>query len=272
MKIQLRIALAVLCCMAPCTGFASDGADDSSKGRGRGDDSGKGRGGGDDSDRDDDKGGDHDSVPDQTVVRGPISAISTTEITVGGLTFTINDATEIKGKNDAPATTADFAAGDFVKVEGSASGDALVAHEIELEDDHDSNDDNHHSRGGDHSNIAVGNCNFPSLELARQSIEKSLRTSFADAGVDARVKVKFRITAKDASQEFTGSSGANGVVLTVDPANGAAVTLSGSITPIPCAGTIAARIEVKPAGASPTVSNATLPIVGEFGARNSGHR
>lgn len=249
MKVHLHLAVAMLCCALPGAAFASHGSDDN------GGDSHNGQ----------------TEHPDGTVARGPISAVSPTGITVGGLDFTIDGTTVIKGAGGAVIDTTGLAVGDIVKVEGTDANGTLLAKEIELEDDQSSSADNHHDRGGSKSNVVIGKCSFPGLELARQSLEKSIRTTFSDAGVTAKVKVKFKITAKDPTQDFTGISAANGVVVSVDPATGSAVTLSGAIAPLPCAGTIAAKVEVRVSGAgTSTVSTATLPITGEYLSKDQG--
>jgi hypothetical protein len=89
--------------------------------------------------RDDDGNRDDDEVE----VEGAIEGLTDAEITVSGLTFALTDATELDGFD----TLADLAVGDRVEVEGYVDADgALVASQIEREDDH--GHDDHHD--GDH--------------------------------------------------------------------------------------------------------------------------
>jgi len=74
------------------------------------------------------QGGVHSSV-----WRGAISALTGTSLTVGGKTFTLNDATtfRLRGNHDAAAT--DFAVGDIVKVKGLTNSDGtFTALEVSL--------------------------------------------------------------------------------------------------------------------------------------------
>jgi len=66
-------------------------------------------------------------------VRGSISAISGTSITVAGVTFVISQDTEIRGSNGKPASIADFKLGDPVRVKGEGPADAIVAEKIEYD-------------------------------------------------------------------------------------------------------------------------------------------
>lgn len=85
-------------------------------------------GSGDNSDPCDSSG--HDG--DEYELKGTVTAIDATSITVNGQTFLINDSTEVE--HDSMNT---INVGDLVEVEGHYnSAGVLVAHEIEMEDDH----------------------------------------------------------------------------------------------------------------------------------------
>ena len=83
---------------------------------------------------------------DRVEVRGTITAISPTSVTVstldGDVTAAITADTEFEGADDAPALIGDFAVGDFVKLSTLPAADgSLIARELEHEDADDVDDE-----------------------------------------------------------------------------------------------------------------------------------
>ncbi|RMG45143.1 MAG: hypothetical protein D6719_00565 [Candidatus Dadabacteria bacterium] len=85
-----------------------------------------------DGDEDSDNDGTPDGQEDDNNVKGLISAITTTEITVNNQTFTLDSNTQYIGSDDQSVTQAYFAIGSCVEVEPDNSGNAK---KVKLEND-----------------------------------------------------------------------------------------------------------------------------------------
>ncbi|MCH8031473.1 MAG: hypothetical protein IIB09_06620, partial [Bacteroidetes bacterium] len=70
-------------------------------------------------------------------VRGVIEALGDQALTVGGLTFLVNEDTEIEGPDGEDLTFDDLDVGMLVEVEGEFEDGELVAEEIEVQDGDD---------------------------------------------------------------------------------------------------------------------------------------
>lgn len=70
-------------------------------------------------------------------VTGTIESASSSEISLNGFTFTINDQTEIEDQNEQTITASELSTGQIVEVDGhlTADGSAFVAEEIKVEDE-----------------------------------------------------------------------------------------------------------------------------------------
>lgn len=76
------------------------------------------------------------AADDDVEVEGLIEALGDSDVTVGGHTFLVTDATEIRGDHGADLTFEDLAVGMFVEAEGNVdAAGVLVADRIEVEDD-----------------------------------------------------------------------------------------------------------------------------------------
>lgn len=67
--------------------------------------------------------------------RGFITELSSTAVTVNGVTYALTPDTEYKNEDETPLTFSDFNVDDLVKVEGPRVNGQLVAEELEKEDD-----------------------------------------------------------------------------------------------------------------------------------------
>lgn len=98
---------------------------------------------------DDDSNDDDDSSTDEYEIKGLISEISESSITVQGQSFAIDGSTRIVDEEKQSLTTADLAIGDKVEVE-FLGGDTSLATKIKLKlDSEDSDDDGSDDDGSD---------------------------------------------------------------------------------------------------------------------------
>ncbi len=76
-----------------------------------------------------------DEDGDEVEVEGFITALGDSTLTVGGLLFRVTSSTEIEGEQGADLEFEDLAVGEFAEVEGHFTSSDLVADEIEVETD-----------------------------------------------------------------------------------------------------------------------------------------
>lgn len=244
-------------------------------------------GGGDDDDDDDDSSGsggddndDDGSQIDRIISRGPISAISPTEVTVGDLTCQFTPGTEFEQDEGGAAQLADFQVGDLAKLKCLRDlSNNLLAIELEFEDDisgSGSDDDSVSEARGAKSDDLLMLCGFPQLGAVEKGLEKSIRSSLVEAGISANVKVKGRIVEKDLRQVVSGSAAANGVSIATDTTGASnLVDLTGSIDTQPCNGTLHVLVRIKGKNTATgervnTSFEQDLPITGVYAAKNKG--
>lgn len=63
---------------------------------------------------------------------GPITEVSTSSITVGGITFIINTETRIEDANEDPISVGALSAGMLVRVQGECENESLIAERIRI--------------------------------------------------------------------------------------------------------------------------------------------
>lgn len=123
------------------SGSSSSSSDDNSGGSGGGGSSSSSSSGGDDGNGhgggDDNGGSSSSSSGEEEVnqdVRGILSAISATSLTVAGVTFQFSSATEFRGQDGKDTTQAAFTVGDPVRVKGKERAGVITADRVEFDD------------------------------------------------------------------------------------------------------------------------------------------
>ncbi|MBX7144187.1 MAG: hypothetical protein K1X79_07030 [Oligoflexia bacterium] len=183
---------------------------------------------------------------DLTIVKGPISAISASSVTIGAYTFVINSSTEFEDASGNHGTIDIFGIGDYAKAKGVQSGSDLIATELELEDEDHPSGEHHSSSSSASKDLIFSRCEFPHMELVRRGIERAVRDALLDRNIKSSVSVKTKLLSKEKQGNISSSAALNGVVVSSsNTSSDDLVSIGGAIEQQQCSGTVRVKVSIK---------------------------
>ena len=131
-----------------------------------------------------------DTDGQEVEVEGRIDALGPTSVSVRGIAFEVTADTEIEADDDRSSLDA-FAVGDVVEIEGRYEGGALIADELELEDDRgDGYEDDEVEVEGPIESVTDGQIVVAGIAFAIDAGTEVEDTAVADLAVGDLVEVE----------------------------------------------------------------------------------